>query len=351
MSSSSRRSISPRSAAKPASGAASRAAPRRRPGSSSRSADSAAGVSCWAASLAPQRGGCALRPSSPSKPRSRARRAISATNCRRPPRWLGSPSSGRSGALLSKSQRQFPLRRVPPRAGVGGGEAAVDGAQPPDAHSRQAFHCSKPERQVGADGVLHPHRDVGAAERLGHLLHRERIDRGARPHPEDVDAVLQRLVDVLGAGHLHRHGQRSSPGGRAGAGSPAAPTPSKQSGRVRGFQMPARNAATRRSRRSRRAVRSTCASVSALQGPAMTYGRPLSQRDGAAGGFGAARVMTSPPGLPRGGSRGDRRPRGVPPRHGRSARPSPRRGRRGAPIRGPRERRTRMGSRRWGATG
>ena len=52
---------------------------------------------------------------------------------------------------------------------------------------------------------------------------------------------------------------------------PSAPMPSKPPGRVRGFQMPARNMRTPWAAR-RRAVSSTCCRVSALHGPAMMTG-------------------------------------------------------------------------------
>ena len=54
--------------------------------------------------------------------------------------------------------------------------------------------------------------------------------------------------------------------------SPAAPTPSKPPGLVRGFQSPARKMRSPCAASARAVVRS-CSSVSALQGPAMSSGR------------------------------------------------------------------------------
>ena len=54
-------------------------------------------------------------------------------------------------------------------------------------------------------------------------------------------------------------------------GKPAVPTPSKQPGCVRGFQMPARNMWIPKAARPR-AVSITCSSLSALHGPAMHMG-------------------------------------------------------------------------------
>src|SRR5678815_5475737 len=55
-------------------------------------------------------------------------------------------------------------------------------------------------------------------------------------------------------------------------GSPLAPIPSNMPGLVRGFQMPARSISTLPVAANRCAVSTTCASVSALQGPLMIRG-------------------------------------------------------------------------------
>src|SRR5690606_223053 len=61
---------------------------------------------------------------------------------------------------------------------------------------------------------------------------------------------------------------------------PMLPMPSNSPGRVRGFQMPARSTFTLPVLASKCAVASTCSSVSALHGPAMTKGRsPVSIHD------------------------------------------------------------------------
>src|SRR5919205_4210345 len=56
-------------------------------------------------------------------------------------------------------------------------------------------------------------------------------------------------------------------------GNPLVPIPSKLPGRVRGFQIPARNISTLPVAAKRWVVSKTCSSVSALQGPAIIKGR------------------------------------------------------------------------------
>ena len=62
---------------------------------------------------------------------------------------------------------------------------------------------------------------------------------------------------------------------RCNQGNATAPMPSKEPGRVRGFQMPARNKSIFPSASKAWAVASTCSSVSAEQGPAMRIGCPF----------------------------------------------------------------------------
>ena len=54
---------------------------------------------------------------------------------------------------------------------------------------------------------------------------------------------------------------------------PISPMPSNEFGRVRGFQIPARNALTCGDATSPRAVASICSADSALHGPAITHGK------------------------------------------------------------------------------
>ena len=90
-----------------------------------------------------------------------------------------------------------PHRMVAVEALVDRGESAVDGAQTADSGVVDAFDGSDPEFEVRADGVLHQHRDVHAAQGVGDLLHGEGVGRRAGPDPEQVDAPFQGRLDML----------------------------------------------------------------------------------------------------------------------------------------------------------
>ncbi len=78
----------------------------------------------------------------------------------------------------------------------------MHGAQPPDAGVAEPFEGPDPQFEVGAHGVFHQHREVAAAQCVGHLLHGERIGRGAGAEPQQVDARIERRRRMFGRGHL-----------------------------------------------------------------------------------------------------------------------------------------------------
>ena len=52
------------------------------------------------------------------------------------------------------------------------------------------FNGTDPQLQVGVNRVFYHHRTIHSSQRIGKLLHRERICRSARTNPEKVNVVF-----------------------------------------------------------------------------------------------------------------------------------------------------------------
>ena len=78
----------------------------------------------------------------------------------------------------------------------------MDGSQPLDTRLIDALQGSYPQLQVGVHGVFHKDGNVHSLERVGQVLHGKGVGRRACAHPEDVDAILQAELHVLGLGHF-----------------------------------------------------------------------------------------------------------------------------------------------------
>ena len=84
------------------------------------------------------------------------------------------------------------------------GEAAMDGPQTLDASLIDALKGTNPQFKVRVDGVLHEHGHIGTFQRIGDSLHGEGVSRCAGANPEDINAILQGELHVLGGSHLGR---------------------------------------------------------------------------------------------------------------------------------------------------
>ena len=83
-----------------------------------------------------------------------------------------------------------PHRVVAVEAFVDRREPAVDDTQAADAGVVDAFHAADPQFEVGTHGVFHQHRDIVPAQRVGDLLHGERVSCRAGPDPDHVDVAF-----------------------------------------------------------------------------------------------------------------------------------------------------------------
>ena len=81
-------------------------------------------------------------------------------------------------------------------------ESAVDHAELLDAGHVETLQSAYPQIEVGIDRILDEHRHVGVAQRIGNLLHHERVRRSAGAYPYHVYAVFETFVDMLLVGNL-----------------------------------------------------------------------------------------------------------------------------------------------------
>ena len=230
------------------------------------------GVSCCCASLNALSGLGWTSTISPSKPRSMPFWAISLTYSRCPPIWLGSQNRGiglisrfRSMAICHwGALRYFPLSYV------------------------EKPRCMAPNLEIPA--MLS--RSKAPIHRLmsGFTGFFTKTAMSVPFRASAISCTANGLAVVRAPSH-----KKSSPAFRQAStwralatsvptfipvsrrvfdsqANPSSPTPSKQLGRVRGFQIPARNASTPASR-NREAVSITCSLLSALHGPAISNGR------------------------------------------------------------------------------
>jgi hypothetical protein len=126
--------------------------------------------------------------------------------------WDGSAKKGSSGQRARSSMASCQARGVAVRLAVGRGETAMDDTELPDAGAVQPLQRSDPQFQVRIDRILDQHGDVGVLERIGNLLHQERVRRRTGADPQHVHAVLETLIDMLLVRHFgaDRHAVSSS---------------------------------------------------------------------------------------------------------------------------------------------
>lgn len=108
---------------------------------------------------------------------------------------------------LRQLDGDFPHREIAVRRFLVIREPAMDGRQLGQACLLETLKGTHPEVQVGRNGVFDEHGDVGAAQGIGQLLHRERIDHRPCPNPQRIDFVFQSQLDMLGGSHFGGGGQ------------------------------------------------------------------------------------------------------------------------------------------------
>ena len=114
----------------------------------------------------------------------------------------GVADDGEVGYASAQFDRYLPHGQVTVDGLVVAGEASVYGSQFLYACAVETFESTYPQLEVRVHGVLHEHRDVDAAQRVGEGLHGEGVGAGACSHPHDVDAVFHCQLDVSGCCHL-----------------------------------------------------------------------------------------------------------------------------------------------------
>ncbi len=97
---------------------------------------------------------------------------------------------------------QLPSGLIAVCAVAKGTETTVDDADLTNAGAINALNGTNPQFHIGIDGVFDQHRDVGALKGVGDLLHGKRIDGRPCTNPQNIDAILQRLVHVMRVGHF-----------------------------------------------------------------------------------------------------------------------------------------------------
>ena len=112
---------------------------------------------------------------------------------------------GQFGNATVQLDGDLPHGRVAINLLLVAGEAAMYGTQTLHACLVETLQRTNPQLDVGVHGVLHEHGNVHALQRVGQCLHGKGVGRGTGSHPEDVNAVLQRQLHVLGRGHLGRN--------------------------------------------------------------------------------------------------------------------------------------------------
>ena len=85
---------------------------------------------------------------------------------------------------------------------IDAGEAPVYGPEACDAGGVEAQQGTCPQFYVGVHGILHQHRHIHTAQRVGQCLHAEGVDARACTHPQHVDAGAQGSLHMFGRGHL-----------------------------------------------------------------------------------------------------------------------------------------------------
>ena len=86
-------------------------------------------------------------------------------------------------------------------------EPPVNEADPGYARFVNALHRTDPQTDVRVDRVFYQHRNICSFQRIGYLLHTERVDRGARSEPQHVDTRFETIVNVRSLGYLSSHFQ------------------------------------------------------------------------------------------------------------------------------------------------
>ena len=84
---------------------------------------------------------------------------------------------------------------------------AVDQPDVFDTRIPDTRHSAYPQVEIGRHRVLDQHRDIGSLQRIGNLLHTERIARATRTDPEHVGPEFERCLDMLGRSYLQTERQ------------------------------------------------------------------------------------------------------------------------------------------------
>ncbi len=78
----------------------------------------------------------------------------------------------------------------------------MDDSEPSDAGAVETLDGTNPEFNIRVDRVLYQNWYVDTLERVSYLLDSKRIGTGTCSDPEDVDACLQCLFDMLRSGYF-----------------------------------------------------------------------------------------------------------------------------------------------------
>ena len=96
----------------------------------------------------------------------------------------------------------MPHRIVAVQRGSVGRKTAMDQAELGDSGILHPGYRPAPQFDVGIHRVFDQHRHVGPFQRIGNILHAERIDRRTGPHPDHIHPEFEGGLDVFRRGHF-----------------------------------------------------------------------------------------------------------------------------------------------------
>ena len=108
------------------------------------------------------------------------------------------------GDATTQFDRDVPLREVAVNLLVVRGETTMDGTETLQTGSVDALERTNPKFKIRIYRILDEDGDVHTLQRVGYLLHGERVGGSARSNPKEVDACVQCFFHVLRGSHFGR---------------------------------------------------------------------------------------------------------------------------------------------------